>query len=155
MSKWEYALLVRRRAARLDEAGWEITFHWPELSRPRSAAVMKSRCRATPSLPTTVRRYSSWSNVRWKYGPVVYLGLNVQGSNDNYPYAGVEGESRTQAQIAVQRAEEGTAIGAIFGVGECAYRFVETLVRPAVIARHHRPMRFHRIVAPRRCNLEI
>jgi hypothetical protein len=28
MSRWEYALLVRRRAARLDEAGWEITFHW-------------------------------------------------------------------------------------------------------------------------------
>jgi hypothetical protein len=25
-------------------------------------------------------------NVRWKKGPVVYLGLNVQGSNDNYPY---------------------------------------------------------------------
>jgi hypothetical protein len=25
-------------------------------------------------------------NVRWKVGPVVYLGLNVQGSNDNYPY---------------------------------------------------------------------
>src|SRR5215472_12748643 len=31
-------------------------------------------------------------NVRWKFGPVVYLGLNVQGSNDNYPYAGVDGE---------------------------------------------------------------
>jgi hypothetical protein len=25
-------------------------------------------------------------NVRWKKGDVVYLGLNVQGSNDNYPY---------------------------------------------------------------------
>ncbi len=25
-------------------------------------------------------------NVRWKVGDVVYLGLNVQGSNDNYPY---------------------------------------------------------------------
>jgi hypothetical protein len=45
-------------------------------------------------------------NVRWKYGPVVYIGLNVQGSNDNYPYAGVDGETRTQAQIDVQRAEE-------------------------------------------------
>lgn len=25
-------------------------------------------------------------NVRWQYGPVVFIGLNVQGSNDNYPY---------------------------------------------------------------------
>ena len=25
-------------------------------------------------------------NVRWRLGPVVYIGLNVQGSNDNYPY---------------------------------------------------------------------
>jgi hypothetical protein len=32
--------------------------------------------------------------------------MNVQGSNDNYPYAGVDGETRTQAQIDVQRAEE-------------------------------------------------
>jgi hypothetical protein len=32
-------------------------------------------------------KYSIYSeNVRWSYGPVVYLGLNVQGSNDNYPY---------------------------------------------------------------------
>ncbi|HWF85709.1 MAG TPA: hypothetical protein VG222_12715, partial [Vicinamibacterales bacterium] len=45
-------------------------------------------------------------NVRWKLGPVVYIGLNVQGSNDNYPYAGVDGETRSQAQIDVQRAEE-------------------------------------------------
>jgi hypothetical protein len=45
-------------------------------------------------------------NVRWKYGPVVYLGVNVQGSNDNYPYAGVDGESRPQAEIDRQRAEE-------------------------------------------------
>lgn len=45
-------------------------------------------------------------NVRWKVGPVVYLGLDVQGSNDNYPYAGVDGESRPQAEIDRQRAEE-------------------------------------------------
>jgi hypothetical protein len=45
-------------------------------------------------------------NVRWKFGPVVYLGLNVQGSNDNYPYPGVDGETRSDAEIAVQRAEE-------------------------------------------------
>ncbi|SNT65292.1 hypothetical protein SAMN05421812_12160 [Asanoa hainanensis] len=28
MTKWEYALLVRRRMARVDAAGWEVTFHW-------------------------------------------------------------------------------------------------------------------------------
>jgi len=28
MLKWEYALLVRRRQARLDDAGWELTFTW-------------------------------------------------------------------------------------------------------------------------------
>jgi hypothetical protein len=45
-------------------------------------------------------------NVRWQYGPVVYIGLNVQGSNDNYPYAGVDGETRSQTEIDRQRAEE-------------------------------------------------
>jgi hypothetical protein len=45
-------------------------------------------------------------NVRWQYGSVVFLGLNVQGSNDNYPYAGVDGETRSQARIDIQRAEE-------------------------------------------------
>jgi hypothetical protein len=28
MTKWQYALLIRRRAARIDADGWEITFHW-------------------------------------------------------------------------------------------------------------------------------
>jgi len=45
-------------------------------------------------------------NVRWKFGPVIYIGLNVQGSNDNFPYAGVDGETRGPAEIARQRAEE-------------------------------------------------
>jgi len=45
-------------------------------------------------------------NVRWRYGPVVFLGLNVQGSNDNYPYAGVDGETRSDAEITRMRAEE-------------------------------------------------
>ncbi|HVT10363.1 MAG TPA: hypothetical protein VHO67_23040 [Polyangia bacterium] len=45
-------------------------------------------------------------NVRWKLGPVVYIGLDVQGSNDNYPYAGVDGETRSQTEIDRQRAEE-------------------------------------------------
>jgi hypothetical protein len=51
--------------------------------------------------------YAEYSeNVRWRMGPVVYIGLNVQGSNDNYPYAGVDGETRSAAEIAIQRAEE-------------------------------------------------
>jgi hypothetical protein len=51
--------------------------------------------------------YAEYSeNVRWRFGPVVYIGLNVQGSNDNYPYAGVDGETRPQAEINRQRAEE-------------------------------------------------
>lgn len=51
--------------------------------------------------------YAPYSeNVRWSYGPVVYIGLNVQGSNDNYPYAGVDGETRGADEIARQRAEE-------------------------------------------------
>jgi len=52
-------------------------------------------------------QYALYSeNVRWRLGPVVYIGLNVQGSNDNYPYAGVDGESRSQTEIDRQRAEE-------------------------------------------------
>jgi hypothetical protein len=51
--------------------------------------------------------YAEYSeNVRWRLGPVVYIGLNVQGSNDNYPYAGVDGETRPQAEIDRQRAEQ-------------------------------------------------
>jgi hypothetical protein len=45
-------------------------------------------------------------NVRWQLGPVVYIGLDVQGSNDNYPYAGVDGETRSDAEIQRQRDEE-------------------------------------------------
>jgi len=45
-------------------------------------------------------------NVRWTLGPVVYIGLDVQGSNDNFPYAGVDGETRPQAEINRMRAEE-------------------------------------------------
>jgi hypothetical protein len=55
---------------------------------------------------TLTRQDSYPENVRWTLGPVVYLGLNVQGSNDNYPYAGVDGETRSDAEIARQRAEE-------------------------------------------------
>ncbi|HEX8752845.1 MAG TPA: hypothetical protein VF731_05455 [Solirubrobacterales bacterium] len=50
--------------------------------------------------------YSAYSeNARWSAGPVLYVTLNVQGSNDNLPHAGVEGESRPEAEIARQAAE--------------------------------------------------
>lgn len=50
--------------------------------------------------------YSAYSeNARWTMGPVLYVTLNVQGSNDNLPHAGVEGESRPEAEIARQAAE--------------------------------------------------
>ncbi len=49
-------------------------------------------------------------NARWKLGPVVYLSLNVQGSNDNYPYydteTGVGVPVRSDAEIQRQRNEE-------------------------------------------------
>jgi hypothetical protein len=53
-------------------------------------------------------RYAIYSeNVRWVYGPVVYIGLNVQGSNDNYPYHDTDPfPLRDDAEIARQRAEE-------------------------------------------------
>jgi hypothetical protein len=52
-------------------------------------------------------KYSIYSeNVRWSYGPVVYLGLNVQGSNDNYPYHDTDPFPRTDAEIQRQQSEE-------------------------------------------------
>ena len=73
-------------------------------STPFSLGMQKLRLTRQSSEGGQYAQYSE--NVRWKYGPVVYIGLNIQGSNDNYPYAGVDGETRTQAQIDVQRAEE-------------------------------------------------
>jgi hypothetical protein len=51
-------------------------------------------------------------NSRWKRGPVVYITLNVQGSNDNYPYHDTDAEGgptipvRSDAEITRQRNEE-------------------------------------------------
>ena len=53
-------------------------------------------------------------NIRWTLGPVVYIGLNVQGSNDNYPYAGVDGETRSDAEISRMRAEQAARKAANF-----------------------------------------
>lgn len=56
--------------------------------------------------PMTVERESSEpayrayrENARWVAGPVLYLTLNVQGSNDNLPHAGVDGETRPASEI--------------------------------------------------------
>ena len=50
--------------------------------------------------------YESYrENARWVAGPVMYLTLNFQGSNDNLPHAGVDGETRSDAEIARQKAE--------------------------------------------------
>jgi hypothetical protein len=60
----------------------------------------------------TVQRQSSEAgyeqyreNVRWICGPVMFVGLNVQGSNDNLPHAGVDGENRPASEIARMTAE--------------------------------------------------
>ena len=49
-------------------------------------------------------------NVRWRVGSVVFLGLNVQGSNDNFPYHDTETGAgvpvRSDAEIERQRNEE-------------------------------------------------
>jgi hypothetical protein len=44
-------------------------------------------------------------NVRWVDGPVMFITLNVQGSNDNLPHAGVDGETRPDSEIARMAAE--------------------------------------------------
>jgi hypothetical protein len=44
-------------------------------------------------------------NVRWVAGTVLYVALNVQGSNDNLPHAGVDGETRPASEIARMAAE--------------------------------------------------
>jgi hypothetical protein len=57
-------------------------------------------------------QYAIYSeNVRWQYGPVVFIGLDVQGSNDNYPYHDTDAENptapvRSDSEIAREQAEE-------------------------------------------------
>jgi hypothetical protein len=57
-------------------------------------------------------------NQRWKLGPVVYLGVNVQGSNDNFPYhdteTGIGVPVRSDAEIQRQRNEEMARKAAVF-----------------------------------------
>jgi hypothetical protein len=53
-------------------------------------------------------QYALYSeNVRWTYGPIVFIGLNVQGSNDNYPYHDTDPfPLRDDTEIQRQRNEE-------------------------------------------------
>src|SRR5258706_15435558 len=44
-------------------------------------------------------------NVRWVEGPVMFVGLNFQGSNDNLPHDAVDGENRPASEIARMAAE--------------------------------------------------
>jgi hypothetical protein len=76
------------------------------LAHERQLFASTSRSLGRRTLNLTRQQPDYPENVRWSYGPVVYIGLNVQGSNDNYPYAGVDGESRADAEIARMRAEE-------------------------------------------------
>jgi len=77
------------------------------LSRERALFAATDQSLGESTLTLTRQTADGYpENVRWKFGPVVYIGLNVQGSNDNFPYAGVDGETRGPAEIARQRAEE-------------------------------------------------
>jgi hypothetical protein len=73
------------------------------ISRP--AATARAATASTPPPSRASTRYSE--NVRWACGPVVFLGLNVQGSNDNYPYHDTDGPPlRDDVEIQRQRNEE-------------------------------------------------
>jgi hypothetical protein len=76
------------------------------LTFERNLFTRTSQSLGQTTLTLTRQSHAYPENVRWKFGPVVYLGLNVQGSNDNYPYSGVDGETRSDPEIARQRAEE-------------------------------------------------
>ncbi len=76
-------------------------------------------------------------NQRWKLGPVVYLGLNVQGSNDNYPYhdteTGVGVPVRSDAEIQRQRNEEIARKAAGFRWLEAGFDYAKQVHAKAVM----------------------
>lgn len=51
-------------------------------------------------------------NARFVSGPVLYVTVNFQGSNDNLPHAGVDGETRPAAEIARQASEHEARLAA-------------------------------------------
>jgi hypothetical protein len=60
---------------------------------------------------TLTRQDGYPENVRWTFGPVVFVGLDVQGSNDNFPYHDTDAENptapvRSDAEILREQNEE-------------------------------------------------
>jgi len=81
------------------------------LNHERVLFASTSQSLGQRTLTLTRQQQGYPENVRWVYGPVVYLGLNVQGSNDNYPYHDTDAENptapvRSDAEIQRQRDEE-------------------------------------------------
>ena len=70
-------------------------------------------------------------NQRWRRGPVVYLGLNVQGSNDNYPYHDTETGTgvpvRSDAEIQRQRNEEMARKAAAFSWLDAGFDYAKRI----------------------------
>jgi hypothetical protein len=90
-----------------------MPFFNPEgrLDLERSLFASTDQSLGQKTLTLTRQSPAYLENVRWKYGPVVYMGLNVQGSNDNYPYKDTDTENPTapdrgDAERQVQRNEQ-------------------------------------------------
>src|SRR5262245_50224443 len=68
----------------------QLPFFDPEERLEHERSLFASTDQSLGQQTLTLTRQSTEGypeNVRWKFGPVVYLGLNVQGSNDNYAYS--------------------------------------------------------------------
>jgi hypothetical protein len=76
-------------------------------------------------------------NQRWKLGPVVYLALNVQGSNDNFAYRDTEAGPgvpvRSDAEIQRQRNEEMARKAANFRWLEAGFEYADRVGAKAVM----------------------
>jgi hypothetical protein len=62
------------------------------LNHERALFAATDQSLGEKTLTLTRQSQSYPENWRFSYGPVVYVGLNVQGSNDNFPHRGVDGE---------------------------------------------------------------
>jgi hypothetical protein len=105
--------------------------------------------------------YESYpENARWVAGPVLYVTLNFQGSNDNLPHAGVDGENRSDAEIARQTAEHNARLAAnMHWLDESFAKAKELGVKGVVVAwqsdpnfnneQHLQPLQYDGLVALR------
>jgi hypothetical protein len=81
----------------------QVTFFDPLERLDHERQVFASTSQSLGQKTLTLTRQAGYpENVRWSYGPVVFVGLNVQGSNDNYPYSDTE----TGAGVPVRSPEE-------------------------------------------------